>query len=70
MRPTKAATARQDGTAARPGVKRQMPNRKKPLVVVTRKLPDSVETRMRELFDARLNLDDKPMSQAALAVAV
>ena len=37
-----------------------MANRKKPLVVVTRKLPDSVETRMRELFDARLNLDDKP----------
>ena len=30
-----------------------MPNRKKPLVVVTRKLPDSVETRMCELFDAR-----------------
>jgi hypothetical protein len=28
---------------------------KKPLVVVTRKLPDVVETRMRELFDARLN---------------
>ena len=43
---------------------------KKPLVVVTRKLPDSVETRMRELFDARLNLDDKPMSQAQLAEAV
>jgi glyoxylate reductase len=47
-----------------------MPNRKKPLVVVTRKLPDSVETRMRELFDAKLNLDDKPMSQAELAEAV
>ena len=47
-----------------------MANRKKPLVVVTRKLPDSVETRMRELFDARLNLDDKPMSQAELAEAV
>ena len=46
-----------------------MPNRKKPLVVVTRKLPDSVETRMRELFDARLNLDDKPMSHADLAAA-
>src|SRR5712691_6003460 len=46
-----------------------MPNRKRPLVVVTRKLPDSVETRMRELFDARLNLDDTPMSQAALAEA-
>jgi len=42
---------------------------KKPLVVVTRKLPDSVETRMRELFDARLNLDDKPMSQAELVEA-
>jgi glyoxylate reductase len=38
--------------------------------VVTRKLPDTVETRMRELFDARLNLDDKPMSQAELAEAV
>ena len=46
-----------------------MPNRKKPLVVVTRKLPDSVETRMRELFDARLNLDDTPMSHADLAEA-
>ncbi|TMJ05235.1 MAG: D-glycerate dehydrogenase [Alphaproteobacteria bacterium] len=43
---------------------------KKPLVVVTRKLPDIVETRMRELFDTRLNLDDKPMSQAELAEAV
>jgi glyoxylate reductase len=43
---------------------------KKPLVVVTRKLPDTVETRMRELFDARLNLDDKPMSQAELAEAI
>jgi len=43
---------------------------KKPLVVVTRKLPDSVETRMRELFDARLNVEDKPMSPAALAEAV
>ncbi len=47
-----------------------MANRKKPLVVVTRKLPDGVETRMRELFDAQLNLDDKPMSQADLAAAV
>jgi glyoxylate reductase len=42
---------------------------KKPLVVVTRKLPDSVETRMRELFDTRLNLDDKPMSPADLIEA-
>ncbi|MGE3870529.1 MAG: 2-hydroxyacid dehydrogenase [Pseudorhodoplanes sp.] len=46
-----------------------MVSRKKPLVVVTRKLPDSVETRMRELFDAQLNLDDRPMSQAELVQA-
>lgn len=44
--------------------------RKKPLVVVTRKLPAVVETRMRELFDARLNIDDTPMSQAALVEAM
>jgi glyoxylate reductase len=44
--------------------------KKKPLVVVTRKLPDSIETRMRELFDARLNLDDAPMSRAQLAEAI
>src|SRR5258705_13853128 len=43
---------------------------KKPLVIVTRKLPEAVETRMRELFDARLNLDDKPMTAAALAGAM
>ena len=43
---------------------------KKPLVVVTRKLPDRIETRMRELFDARLNLDDEPMQAHALAVAL
>ena len=44
--------------------------RKKPLVVVTRKLPDSIETRMRELFDARLNLDDTPLSPEQIAEAV
>src|ERR1700726_1250542 len=44
--------------------------KKKPLVVVTRKLPDTIETRMRELFDARLNLDDTPMSQSDLAETV
>ncbi len=45
-------------------------SKKKPLVVVTRKLPAIVETRMRELFDAQLNIDDAPMSQAALVEAV
>src|SRR5712664_4495827 len=44
--------------------------KKKPLVVVTRKLPDSIETRMRELFDARLNLDDTPLTPEQLAEAV
>jgi glyoxylate reductase len=47
-----------------------MPKTKKPLVIVTRKLPDKVELRMRELFDARLNTDDKPMTQSQLAEAV
>ncbi|KPL52674.1 MULTISPECIES: 2-hydroxyacid dehydrogenase [Hyphomicrobiales] len=42
----------------------------KPLVVVTRKLPDVIETRMRELFDARINDDDKPMTQAQLVEAL
>jgi glyoxylate reductase len=43
---------------------------KKPLVIVTRKLPEAVETRMRELFDARLNLDDAPMRESQLAEAM
>ena len=38
--------------------------------MVTRKLPDAVETRMMELFDARLNADDHGMSQEALAAAM
>ena len=39
-------------------------------VVLTRRLPDAVETRMRELFDAELNLTDKPMDRAGLEAAV
>jgi len=39
-------------------------------VVLTRRLPDAVETRMRELFDAELNLKDRPMDRAALEAAV
>ena len=42
---------------------------KKPTVIVTRKLPDVVETRMRELFDAQINVDDKPMTQAQMMEA-
>ena len=48
-----------------------MPNsQKKQLVVVTRKLPDVIETRMMELFNARLNVNDEPMSKAQLVEAM
>ncbi|MCC2687732.1 MAG: D-glycerate dehydrogenase [Rhizobiaceae bacterium] len=47
-----------------------MATKKKPLVVITRKLPDPVETRMRELFDARLNVDDRPLGREELMEAV
>lgn len=43
---------------------------RKPKVVVTRKLPDAVEARMRELFDVELNPYDVPMSPEALADAM
>ena len=42
----------------------------KPVVIVTRKLPDTIETRMMELFDARLNVGDEPMSTAELTEAM
>ena len=44
--------------------------KKKPLVVITRKLPDAIETRLMELFDVRLNVDDEAMDEAALTEAV
>ena len=44
--------------------------KERPLVVVTRQLPAPVETRMCELFDTRLNVDDAPMSPARLAEAI
>ena len=47
-----------------------MADRRKPLVIVTRRLPDQVETRMCELFDTRLNIDDHAMSSADLIEAV
>ena len=43
---------------------------KKPLVVVTRKLPDAIEARMGELFEAQLNTSDTPMTAAELAAAM
>ena len=47
-----------------------MVNRKKPLVVVTRKLPDIIETRMCELFDTRLNESDMPLTADQLIEAL
>jgi len=43
---------------------------RRPLVVVTRKLPDVIETRLMELFDARLNRDDRPLGEDGLKAAV
>jgi len=45
-------------------------SKKKPLVIVTRKLPDPIETRLMELFDTRLNADDKAMTSVELVEAV
>src|SRR5690348_16648218 len=45
-------------------------SKKKPLVIVTRTLPSAIETRLMELFDTRLNADDKPLTAAELVEAV
>jgi lactate dehydrogenase-like 2-hydroxyacid dehydrogenase len=42
----------------------------RPTVVVTRRLPSPVEDRLRTLFDARLNITDAPLDEAALAGAM
>ena len=47
-----------------------MTNKKRPTVYLTRKLPDLVETRMRELFEAELNIEDAPRTQAELLAAM
>jgi glyoxylate reductase len=43
---------------------------RKPKVVVTRKLPDPVEVRMRELFDTEFNAADRPLPADALTHAL
>ena len=45
-----------------------MPEKAK--MIVTRKLPDPIETRLMELFDTKLNLNDLPMTQDELKRAV
>jgi glyoxylate reductase len=59
------ATAKSETAAGKPST-----TRTRPKVVVTRKLPDVVETRMMELFDVELNLPDTPMDKARLIDAV
>jgi glyoxylate reductase len=42
----------------------------KPLVVITRKLPDVVEARMAQLFKCEINSPDKPFAKSDLVAAV
>ena len=42
----------------------------KPKIILTRQLPDSVETRMRELFNAQLNETDEALTKEQLVDAV
>ncbi|WP_213980267.1 D-glycerate dehydrogenase [Sphingomonas sp. dw_22] len=42
----------------------------RPRVTITRALPQAIEARMAELFDAVIRTDDRPMDQAALAAAM
>jgi glyoxylate reductase len=44
--------------------------KRRPRIIVTRRLPDVIETRMRELFDAELNVEDQPLSRDALIEAL
>lgn len=41
----------------------------KPVVVVTRKLPEIIQTRMKELFDTRLNANDTPLTATKIVKA-
>jgi glyoxylate reductase len=47
-----------------------MPHRAKPTVVITRRLPDVIETRMCELFDTHLNADDVILNREQLIHAM
>jgi glyoxylate reductase len=47
-----------------------MVERKRPLVIVTRKLPDVIETRMMELFETRLNHDDVALDREQMIAAM
>jgi glyoxylate reductase len=57
-------------SAAGPTSQVPMSERRRPLVIVTRKLPEIIETRMMELFETRLNNDDAALDREALIAAV
>lgn len=44
--------------------------RTRPLVIVTRKLPETIEARMSELFETRLSPDDEPFDAARMEAAL
>jgi glyoxylate reductase len=44
--------------------------RSRPVVIVTRKLPEPIEARMMELFDTRLNAADRPLGRTQLVEAL
>ncbi len=48
----------------------QSPSRPRLRVAVTRRLPEAVETRMKELFDVVLSEDDRPMDRDELVTAM
>jgi glyoxylate reductase len=45
-------------------------NREKPLVILTRRLPESIETRMNELFDLERNAADEALPREAMISAM
>lgn len=45
-------------------------NREKPLVILTRRLPEGIETRMNELFNLERNETDVPLTREAMVSAV
>jgi glyoxylate reductase len=45
-------------------------NREKPLVILTRRLPEGIETRMNELFDLERNLADEALPREAMISAM
>jgi len=53
-----------------PGALPAMSAAARPRVIVTRRLPAPVETRMKELFETRLNAEDRPLTRAELAAAM